>query len=325
MTDAPRQLVRNALQGAFALIAGISPASHHAAVRLIPASSIAGRALVIVVAIMTFLATITTGCAILVRQSASQWGNQIAQEITIQIKPVSGRNIESDVNAASSIAKALAGVESVRAFSREDSSKMLEPWLGASISFDELPIPRLIAIKPAAQGLKPDALAQKLREASLPFVVDDHRLWRDRLTSMTNGLMLVALMILALVISAMVLVIAFATRGAMAGTRDIIDVMHFVGAHDRYISNEFQKHFFRLGLKGAITGGAGAIFFIVIAGHATRSWMSGPGAEQIESLFGAFLLGWSNLAFLGFISLAIALLVGRVSRFVVYRHLQMLR
>ncbi len=325
MIDSLKRLGRNPLEWTLALMAGIRPASANAAVRVIPESSIAGRALVIVIAIMTFLATMTAGCAILVRQSAAQWGNQIAQEITIQVKPVAGRNIEGDVNAAADIAKSFPGVENVRTFTRADSSKMLEPWLGASVGFDELPIPRLIAIKPSSQGLKSDALAQRLREASLPVLVDDHRLWRDRLASMTNGLMVVALLILALVISAMVLAIAFATRGAMAGTKDIIDVMHFVGAHDRYISNEFQKHFFRLGLKGALLGGAAAIVFIILAGYVTRTWMSGPGAEQVESLFGSFTLGWSNIAFLTLMSVMIALLVGRVSRYIVYRHLQMLQ
>jgi len=95
--------------------------------------------------------------------------------------------------------------------------------------------------------------------------------------------------------------------------------------HDRYISNEFQKHFFRLGLKGALIGGASAIAFILLAGYMTRTWMSGPGVEQVESLFGSFALGWSNLVFLALMSVLIALLVGRVSRFIVYRHLQLLQ
>jgi len=313
------------LQSILAFASGIRTRPEGNPLNVIPESSIASRALIIVVAIMTFLATITTAGAILVQQSAAQWGNQIAQEITIQIKPVGGRNIESDMANVSTLLKSFPGIAEIRPFDRQDSARMLEPWLGKNIGFDELPIPRLIAVKPSQQGIKLDALNQKLREANIPAIVDDHRLWRERLASMTNGLLLVAFLILVLVIAAMILAIAFATRGAMAGTKDIIDVMHFVGAHDIFISREFQAHFFRLGLKGAIAGGGIAIIFILGIGYIAQRWMAGPGAEQVESLFGSFSLGWPNLIFLALMSIAIAILVGRVSRFIVYRHLQILR
>jgi cell division transport system permease protein len=313
------------LQLILAFASGIRARSEDNTFNVIPESSIASRALVIVIAIMTFLATITTGGAILVRQSAAQWGNQVAQEITIQVKPAGGRNIETDMTSATNLLKGFPGIAEVRPFDRQDSARMLEPWLGKNIGFDELPIPRLIAVKPSQQGVKLDALAQKLREANIPTIIDDHRLWRERLASMTNGLLLVAFLVLVLVIAAMILAIAFATRGAMAGTKDIIGVMHFVGAHDRFISREFQTHFFRLGLKGAVAGGGIAIIFILGIGYIAQRWMAGPGAEQVESLFGSFSLGWPNLIFLAMMSIAIAILVGRVSRFIVYRHLQVLR
>ena len=52
-----------------------------------------------------------------------------------------------------------------------------------------------------------------------------------------------------LMIIAMATAIGFATRGAMAGNREIIEVLHFVGAEDRYIARQFQTHFMRLGLQ----------------------------------------------------------------------------
>ena len=47
----------------------------------------AGRALVAVVAIMTFLASITTGAVLLVSASAAEWQSEVASEITIQVRP----------------------------------------------------------------------------------------------------------------------------------------------------------------------------------------------------------------------------------------------
>src|SRR5471030_2093440 len=63
---------------------------------IVPRASIAGRALVAVVAIMTFLASITTGAVLLVSASAAEWQSEVASEITIQVRPLAGRDIERD-------------------------------------------------------------------------------------------------------------------------------------------------------------------------------------------------------------------------------------
>ena len=64
---------------------------------IVPRASIAGRALVAVVAIMTFLASITTGAVLLVSASATEWQSEVASEITIQVRPQAGRDLERDV------------------------------------------------------------------------------------------------------------------------------------------------------------------------------------------------------------------------------------
>ena len=41
----------------------------------------------------------------------------------------------------------------------------------------------------------------------------------------------------------------------MAANRPIVEVLHFVGASDRYIANHFLRHFLLLGLEGGVIGG----------------------------------------------------------------------
>src|ERR1700745_1674754 len=67
---------------------------------IVPRASIAGRALVAVVALMTLLASITTATVLLVRGSAAEWQSEVASEITIQVRPEAGRDLEPDVAAA---------------------------------------------------------------------------------------------------------------------------------------------------------------------------------------------------------------------------------
>src|ERR1700744_3584415 len=66
---------------------------------IVPRASIHGRALVAVVAIMTFLASITTGTVLLVSASAAEWQSDVASEITIQVRPAQGRDLDHDTQA----------------------------------------------------------------------------------------------------------------------------------------------------------------------------------------------------------------------------------
>ena len=47
-----------------------------------------------VVAIMAFLAALTIGAVSLVMASAAEWQSDIAREMTIQVRPADGRDVE---------------------------------------------------------------------------------------------------------------------------------------------------------------------------------------------------------------------------------------
>jgi len=81
--------------------------------------------------------------------------------------------------------------------------------------------------------------------------------------------------------------IGFATRGAMAGNREIIEVLHFVGAEDRYIARQFQTHFMRLGFRGAAIGGIAAAVFFVAPRFFPFDLRFG-GGEEMAALFAHF-------------------------------------
>src|ERR1044071_5693929 len=71
---------------------------------IVPADSISGRALLAVIAIMTFLAALTLGAVVLVRSAAGDWQSAVAREVTIQLRPSAQRDIEADVRAAVALA-----------------------------------------------------------------------------------------------------------------------------------------------------------------------------------------------------------------------------
>src|SRR5215217_5238662 len=77
---------------------------------IVPADSISGRALLAVIAIMTFLATLTLGAVVLVRTAAGDWQSAVAREVTIQVRPSGDRNLEADVQTAVALASGSPGV-----------------------------------------------------------------------------------------------------------------------------------------------------------------------------------------------------------------------
>ena len=291
---------------------------------LVPSDSIAGRALVTVIAIMTFLAALTAGVALLVADASSDWQDDVSREMTIQVRPMPGGNLEAATQQAAAIARTTAGITAVDPYSAAESEKLLQPWLGAGLDLGELPVPRLIVVKLDADK-RVDA--RSLREAleKVPGAsLDAHRVWLARLATMAHATVAIGLAIFALVLTAMLLAVAFATRGAMAGNKEIIEILHFVGAADSFISRQFQRHFFRLGLRGGAIGGGAAILFFLLGGRAVALWRTSAGGEQVEALFGGFSLGLKGYGAILVIAAAIALLTGVVSRTIVYRHLRQL-
>src|ERR1022692_1975808 len=83
---------------------------------LVPRNSISGRALVAVVAIMTFLVSITTGAVILVASAASEWQSDVAREVTIQIIPAPGRDLDAAADKAAAAARVFPGIADVRVY-----------------------------------------------------------------------------------------------------------------------------------------------------------------------------------------------------------------
>src|SRR3982074_750573 len=111
---------------------------------IVPRASIAGRALVAVVAIMTFLASITTGTVLLVSASAAERQAEAGSESTVRGRRRAGRDIDRDSAAVADAMRAQPGIVEIRPFTRDESAKLLEPWLGSGLSLDDLPVPRVI-------------------------------------------------------------------------------------------------------------------------------------------------------------------------------------
>ena len=292
------------------------------AAAIVPERSVAGRTLVLLIAIMTFLSGVTLGGVVLVQKSAIAWSSDVGREMTIQIRPVEGEVMDSNLRTAVALAEATPGVASARALTLEESQKLLEPWLGAGLDLTAIDIPRLVVVQLAdpaeadVSKLERDLVAVK--GASL----DTHAAWRQQLNVMAGTIVASGLLVLTLIVVATVLAIVFATRGTMASNREIVDVLHFIGASNNFIAGEFQGRFLTIGFRGGIFGGLGALLFFLLVGVAAGSMVPQEAGQQLGILFGRFALGIDGMFGILAVVPVIAALTAITSRLTVRRFLQ---
>ncbi len=288
---------------------------------IVPIRSVSSHTLLLLIAIMTFLSSITLGAVILIQKSAIAWSSDVGSELTIQIFPIEGEMMDANLRLAETIAEATKGVASARALSIEESESLLKPWLGEGLDLTELNIPRLVIVRLSdPQNVDLEKLKNEL-EIIKGASLDTHEAWRTQLNSMAATIVLSGILVLILIIVATLLAIIFATRGTMASNREIVDVLHFIGASNRFIAKEFQGRFLKIGFNGALIGTIIAIIFFVALGLVSVNILPSSSNAQLSVLFGTFSLGISGIIAIFLLVPIIAGLTALVSRMTVKRYL----
>jgi cell division transport system permease protein len=300
----------------------VQPQPQKRAAPIVPERSVAGRTLVLLIAIMTFLSGVTLGGVVLVQKSAIAWSSDVGREVTIQLRPVQGEVMESNIRTAIALAEATPGVARAYVLSLEESQKLLEPWLGSGLDLSAIDIPRLVVVELADPAEVDVGKLQRDLQAVKGATLDTHAAWRQQLNIMAGTIVASGLLVLALIVIATVLAIIFATRGTMASNREIVDVLHFIGASNSFIAGEFQGRFLTIGFRGGIVGGLAALVFFFLIGITAGSMVPSEAGQQLGILFGRFALGLDGMLGILAVVPVIAAVTAITSRLTVRRFLQ---
>ncbi len=256
---------------------------------IMPEKAVTGRTLTLAMALMCFLACIALAGVLVISRAVTLWSTDISQEVTVQIRPADGEDIDRQIVSAVAILEATEGVAGVRVLGRDRAVALLEPWLGKGAVLDQLPIPRLVAVEIDTED-PPDlaALGEALETQVPGATLDTHRQWQAQLARTAGTLSLVGYGVLALISMTAMVIIAFATRAAIDANRTVVEVLHLVGASDRFVAGQVQWHFLKLGLRAGIAGtavGVAALALLALLGtsdvpggltEATRALIFGP-------------------------------------------------
>ncbi len=288
---------------------------------VVPPDSVTGRSLTLVISIMCFLACLTAGAVYMINELANAWLKDIASEVTVQVEPQENVDTVKTVQEVQTFLAGQPGIARAQTLSLDETGKLLEPWLGQTDALSELPVPRLIAIEIDRQS-PPDiaALRAELAKGYKGVTLDDHRHWQRQIRTVTGSFALGGLAILLLVAAATTAIIVSATRSAMASNREIVEVLHFVGATDRFIAREFEKHFLRLGIRAGLVG-AGCAMAVFLSMRAVMELMGGGDltVAEMHRLIGTGGLDLAGYLLLGVVVIIIAALCMLTSRFGVFR------
>lgn len=234
---------------------------------LLPREDAREAALFFVVCALCFLAALAALAARSSYSAADAWTSQVEGEITIRLKVDDSRAAEDALN----IVKATSGVETARLLSRSEMEELLRERLGGSLP-PGLPLPTMIAVQTNSDNpsIEPD-LQRRLIERQFEANVSNHEEYAKEIRRGLGVLRLVALGAVALLSATAVSVIAFATHAALLARRDIVEILHLVGAHDRYISNLFERRFWLLGLQAGAVGALAALGVVALLVFAAKN------------------------------------------------------
>jgi cell division transport system permease protein len=225
------------------------------------------RTLTLSMAVMCYLATLALGSLMLVEAAVSQWLSGVSSELTVQVRPLTGRDTADEVRKTLAILSATPGIASLRELDRDDAKGLLEPWLGETAALDELPLPTLIAV--TVDGRRPPDLSelkQRLADSVAGASLDTHAQWQSQLVRTASTLRRLSLAILALIAMSATGLVVFATRSVLEANRGVIEVLHLVGAKDGFIARAVKGRFLRSGFVAGLLGTMGGLATFAILG-----------------------------------------------------------
>ncbi len=264
------------------------PDAAHLRRNLLPGMHAPMRTFMVAVVVMVYLATLAAAAVMLVRLATAEWTAGVVSEATAQVLPRNDEAPEQLQARARKVADLLAGLPGVRGawvLSEEENRALLRPWLGRTGLSLDLPLPALVAIK--LQRDKPasaEALRRALQQAGMADVeVDAHGRWIRELSDLSRMALWLGMAVLALLLAALVVLVVHAARAALQANRSTLEVLHLIGAQDRFIARQVERHFLRAAFLAALGGALAALATLLLLALLGPS--SGIGQSILNLLF----------------------------------------
>ena len=262
-----------------------------------------------VFALMVYLAVLALTGVLILHSAVERWQRGEVDTLTVQLMPLGGESEEARIAKLRDLLGEVEGVTGVHVVAEDVTIALIERWLGEGNVPSDLPLPRLIDVDIApGHGLDAESLALRLQASLAGVSVDDAKLWLDRLADFGRSLELLAIAVVVLIGLAAVATVIFTTRMGISIHRNVIELLHLIGARDGYVAAQFQRQAMMLGLRGGVLG----IVFAVATLYGLRhvaSRLETPLAPEILVAYWA----WGLLAAVPVATALIAMVTARLT------------
>lgn len=215
-------------------------------------SDIAARFLPMIVGLMVYLGTLCLVFTLFIIHITQSWEMQFTTHLTVEIPSqpkVASGPLQAQVL---SLLKRTPGVRQAAAVPPKDMEKLLASLLETKTMID---LPILIDIS-LEKNKKFDAntLTKQLQNISPHIQLIDDREWQHQIGTLINTIVTLASLLTLLILCATLITTTFATRTSLLIHRQVIEVLHLIGATNTYIGQQFQRHALRQGLIASTVG-----------------------------------------------------------------------
>ncbi len=241
--------------------------------------ALSDRMVPLLVAAMAFLAALALAGWFGTAALSRHWQQGAGAALTVQVPQADDpalRGGQSRLAAVLALLVGTPGVASAHALSDQELGDLLRPWLGQGRERLAIPIPAVIAVRLNDTAMDMAPLSQRLSEVAPGTMVEDHGIWIRRLAVLVRSLQACAALALLLVAGVAAVVIAVVTRAGLSTRREAIEIVHGLGATDRYIAGRFAARATMLAAAGATIGACIALPILL-----TLAQMAAPFAGEV--------------------------------------------
>lgn len=238
-----------------------------------------GYFLRILIALMTFLAILALAASFTLSAMTERWTSGLEDKASIEIPAEDDSGVITSPEKLEGLAKDIhkflinhPAIESAEIMSQQEIAKLVAPWMGEDIEFDNIPLPSIISVSFRKNvTFDKDALARRLKDIAPQARLDTHESWLRDVLRFTGALNFSALLVTLVIGITTIVAVGGAVQSRMAIYREELELLHLMGASDNYISKQLQRYIFIISIQGAGIGVAvGGVTLIIIGFLAGR-------------------------------------------------------
>ena len=237
-----------------------------------------GLFLKILMGLMTILAIFALSASFALSEMTERWSSGLENKATIEIPAedkqgniLDQKTINKTAENILSFLRTHPEVELAEIMQEQEIKDLVSPWLGNDITFENVPLPGIISVSfKKKSALDYERLERRLKSYGEHVRLDTHGAWLADLLNFTGALNFAAILISSLIGVTTIVAVAGAVQARMAIFDEELELLHLMGAGDRYIANQLQRYSFMTCLQGSAIGAFIGMVLLFLTGWALK-------------------------------------------------------